>query len=90
MRDQIAQTPIGICEVRDKELFFGRALRRRIFRCASYTSTIIEEIANKKKGRIFFEPIGVVGIITPWNYPLLTLSERLPFCLAAGLSLIHI
>ena len=42
------------------------------------------KISNKKKGLIFYEPIGVVGIITPWNYPLLTLSERLPFCLAAG------
>ena len=31
MQELIAQTPIGICEVPDKELFFGRALRRRIF-----------------------------------------------------------
>ena len=50
MQELIAQTPIGICEVPDKELFFGRALRRRIFRCASYKSTIIEEIANIDTG----------------------------------------
>lgn len=35
-------------------------------------------------GVVLREPIGVVGIVTPWNFPLLILSERLPFALAAG------
>ena len=39
-------------------------------------------------GIVLREPIGVVGIITPWNFPLLILSERLPFALAAGCSVI--
>ena len=30
------------------------------------------------------EPIGVVSIITPWNFPFLILSQKLPFALAAG------
>ncbi|MCW5284822.1 aldehyde dehydrogenase family protein [Verminephrobacter eiseniae] len=30
------------------------------------------------------EPIGVVGIITPWNFPFLIVSQKLPFALAAG------
>jgi len=30
------------------------------------------------------EPIGVVGLITPWNFPLLIVSQKLPFALAAG------
>src|SRR5215203_1310479 len=30
------------------------------------------------------EPIGVVGVITPWNFPLLIVSQKLPFALAAG------
>ncbi|UVK41175.1 aldehyde dehydrogenase family protein [Mesorhizobium sp. AR10] len=30
------------------------------------------------------EPIGVVSIITPWNFPLLIISQKLPFALAAG------
>jgi len=29
-------------------------------------------------------PIGVVSIITPWNFPFLILSQKLPFALAAG------
>lgn len=37
---------------------------------------------------ILREPIGVVGIIAPWNFPLLILSERLPFALAAGCSVV--
>ena len=36
------------------------------------------------KGEITYKPIGLVAFITPWNYPFLTLSERLPFCLATG------
>lgn len=29
------------------------------------------------KSRIHFEPVGVVGLITPWNYPLLQASWKL-------------
>ncbi len=35
-------------------------------------------------GFVLREPVGVVGLITPWNFPFLILSERLPFILAAG------
>lgn len=30
------------------------------------------------------EPVGVVAIITPWNFPFWILSQKLPFALAAG------
>lgn len=30
------------------------------------------------------EPIGVVAVITPWNFPFWILSQKLPFALAAG------
>jgi acyl-CoA reductase-like NAD-dependent aldehyde dehydrogenase len=30
------------------------------------------------------EPVGVVGVITPWNFPLLIVSQKLPFALAMG------
>jgi betaine-aldehyde dehydrogenase len=35
-------------------------------------------------GFVMREPIGVVSIITPWNFPLLIVSQKLPFALAAG------
>ncbi|MGO6908439.1 aldehyde dehydrogenase family protein, partial [Rhizobium ruizarguesonis] len=30
------------------------------------------------------EAIGVVSIITPWNFPFLIVGQKLPFALAAG------
>ena len=35
-------------------------------------------------GVVLRDPIGVVSIITPWNFPFLILSQKLPFELAAG------
>ena len=35
-------------------------------------------------GIVLRQPIGVVGLITPWNFPLWILSQKLPFALAAG------
>lgn len=35
-------------------------------------------------GTVLKEPIGVVSIITPWNFPFWILSQKLPFALAAG------
>ncbi len=34
------------------------------------------------------EPVGVVGLITPWNFPFLILCERVPYILASGNSLV--
>jgi betaine-aldehyde dehydrogenase len=41
-------------------------------------------IGSDRLGLILREPIGVVSIITPWNFPLLIVSQKLPFALAAG------
>jgi acyl-CoA reductase-like NAD-dependent aldehyde dehydrogenase len=35
-------------------------------------------------GMVLKEPIGVVSVITPWNFPFWILSQKLPFLLAAG------
>jgi betaine-aldehyde dehydrogenase len=37
-----------------------------------------------KFGVVVREPVGVVSIITPWNFPFLIVSQKLPFALAAG------
>jgi len=41
-------------------------------------------LGNDYLGIILKEPIGVVGIITPWNFPLLIVSQKLPFAMAVG------
>lgn len=35
-------------------------------------------------GIVLKEPIGVVSLITPWNFPFLIVSQKVPFALAAG------
>jgi betaine-aldehyde dehydrogenase len=39
-------------------------------------------------GVVTREPVGVVGVITPWNFPFIVLAERLPYILAAGNSVV--
>jgi acyl-CoA reductase-like NAD-dependent aldehyde dehydrogenase len=34
------------------------------------------------------EPVGVVGLIVPWNFPALILSQKLPYALAAGCTVV--
>ena len=41
-------------------------------------------LGEKTLGVVLREPIGVVGVITPWNFPFLIVSQKLPFALAAG------
>ncbi|KAF2894176.1 hypothetical protein ILUMI_11999 [Ignelater luminosus] len=49
-------------------------------------STIPISHARPNKNLTFTrkEPIGVCGLITPWNYPLMMLSWKMAACLAAG------
>ncbi len=35
-------------------------------------------------GIVVNEPVGVVAMITPWNFPVLIISQKLPFALAVG------
>jgi betaine-aldehyde dehydrogenase len=41
-------------------------------------------LGPNRLGYVLREPIGIVSIITPWNFPLLIVSQKLPFALAAG------
>jgi acyl-CoA reductase-like NAD-dependent aldehyde dehydrogenase len=41
-------------------------------------------LGDNTLGVVLREPIGVVSIITPWNFPFLIVSQKLPFALAAG------
>ncbi|MVS98380.1 aldehyde dehydrogenase family protein [Devosia marina] len=39
-------------------------------------------------GLVIREPVGVVGLINPWNFPFIVLSERIPYILASGNSVV--
>ena len=43
-----------------------------------------DALGAKTLGLVLRQPIGVVTMITPWNFPLLILSQKLPFALAVG------
>ena len=44
----------------------------------------VVETNNAVSARVVYEPIGVCGLITPWNYPLLQTSWKVAPALAAG------
>ena len=48
------------------------------------TSTAAGDYAEDHLSVILREPVGVVGVITPWNYPLLMAAWKIAPILAAG------
>ena len=48
----------------------------------------INNIGSNKGAYIIYEPVGVVALILPWNFPFIVMAERLPFMLAAGCSVV--
>lgn len=45
-------------------------------------------LGDRLLGLVLREPVGVVGLILPWNFPFLLLCERVPFILASGCTLV--
>jgi acyl-CoA reductase-like NAD-dependent aldehyde dehydrogenase len=46
------------------------------------------DLGTNTLGLVLREPAGVVGIITPWNFPLLIGSERVPWAIGAGCTVV--
>ena len=42
-------------------------------------------LAAQKTGLVLRQPIGVVGVIVPWNFPIEIFAKKVPFALAAAL-----
>jgi len=60
-----------------------------VWRFAAGAARVMKGDAHNNLGErvlavVLREPLGVVGVITPWNFPFFILAERLPFILAAG------
>lgn len=49
---------------------------------------LVNHEGNDKLGLVTQEPFAVVAMIVPWNYPIVTLFQKLPFALAAGCSVV--
>ncbi|MCA4131631.1 aldehyde dehydrogenase family protein [Arthrobacter sp. M4] len=50
----------------------------------AFTTLGADDYAENHTSVIFREPVGVVGVITPWNYPLLMAAWKIAPVLAAG------
>jgi acyl-CoA reductase-like NAD-dependent aldehyde dehydrogenase len=64
-----------------------------VWRFAAGAARVIKGDAHNNLGdrviaMVLREPVGVVGLITPWNFPFFILAERLPFILAAGCTVV--
>jgi acyl-CoA reductase-like NAD-dependent aldehyde dehydrogenase len=57
------------------------------FRNASELASTYE-FEDASKGLVVKEPIGVVGCITPWNYPLNQIAAKVAYALAAGCTVV--
>ncbi|MBB4234749.1 aldehyde dehydrogenase family protein [Rhizobium esperanzae] len=47
-------------------------------------SDLVNNAGDANLGLVVREPRGVIAMITPWNFPLVTLFQKLPYALAAG------
>lgn len=45
-------------------------------------------LGENKLALVSREPAGVVALVTPWNFPALILSQKVPFALAAGCTVV--
>lgn len=52
--------------------------------CRHHYGDVNNNLGSDMLAMMIRQPIGVVGLITPWNFPLLIISQKLPFALAAG------
>ncbi|MCU1358868.1 MAG: lactaldehyde dehydrogenase [Ilumatobacteraceae bacterium] len=58
------------------------------FRQAAQLATDFEFEWTVGNSLVLREPVGVVGCITPWNYPLLQIAAKVAFALAAGCTVV--
>jgi acyl-CoA reductase-like NAD-dependent aldehyde dehydrogenase len=80
-QEQGKPLPDALTEVKAMAAFF------RYFATLNLSMKVIEDSAERKI-EAFRKPLGVVGAIVPWNYPLLLLAFKMPPALIAGNTLV--
>jgi betaine-aldehyde dehydrogenase len=45
-------------------------------------------LGNGKTAWVYREPVGVVGMIIPWNFPAIIFGQKVPYALAAGCTVV--
>lgn len=78
----------AIAGVRGEMAFSAELWRYAAGHCVGLTGETHNSMGANVLGLMLREPIGVVGVITPWNFPLLIASERLPWALGIGCTVV--
>jgi len=77
-----AGMPIDLCrQIQVEAATYGFRQAAQLAESFEFESTIGNSL-------IVREPIGVVGCITPWNYPLLQIAAKVAFAMAAGCTVV--
>jgi aldehyde dehydrogenase (NAD+) len=96
LRDELAQRAEEIAETVTAELGAPPALARKVHAdlpvmvAGSYAELAGSYSFEEKLGNstVLMEPVGVVGAITPWNYPLHQIVAKVAPALAAGCTVV--
>ncbi|MGW3664553.1 aldehyde dehydrogenase family protein [Streptomyces sp. NPDC005141] len=74
---RLVESEYDIDDIANCFRYFGRL-------AAAETGRVVETGTESVDSRVVYEPVGVCGLITPWNYPLLQTAWKVAPALAAG------
>ena len=74
---RLVESEYDIDDIANCFRYFGRA-------AASAAGRVVDTGREDVDSRVVYEPVGVCGLITPWNYPLLQTAWKVAPALAAG------
>ncbi len=78
---RLVESEIDMDDIANCFAFFGKI-------AAANAGRIVDAGSNDVVSRIEYEPVGVCGLIAPWNYPLLQAAWKIAPALAAGCTFI--
>lgn len=81
---ELMETGKPISQARDEIEWAAELWRYAAVSARSLHGDSYNNLGEDMLALVIREPIGVVSVITPWNFPFLIVSQKLPFALAAG------
>lgn len=77
-----------ITQARNEMAFSAELWRYAAGQAQGLTGETHNGLGDGALGLMLREPVGVVGIVTPWNFPLLIGSERVPWAIGVGCTVV--
>ena len=86
--DEALEVGKAISQARNEMAFSVMLWRYAAGRAQGLEGELFNDLGEGAMGLVLREPAGVVGLITPWNFPLLIGSERIAWALGAGCTVV--